>query len=118
MAETSVKIIAHAAGLDKVVPGEIVTCSVDLNDPRLWGSAPGKAILEKLGVGVWDPDKVVLISDHYVPAVDAESAQILDVTRKFATEQGLPHFYDMQGICHVVLAERGHLKPGMFVVGR
>ena len=74
-------------------------------------------ILDRLGVGVWDPEKVVLISDHYVPAVDAESARILDVTRKFAAEQNLPHFYDMQGICHVVLPERGHLKPGMFVVG-
>ena len=100
------------------MPGEIVTCSVDLamiHDSG--GPRRVRPILEKLGVGVWDPDKVVLISDHYVPAVDAESAQILDVTRKFATEQGLPHFYDMQGICHVVLAERGHLKPGMFVVG-
>ncbi|MEC7943310.1 MAG: 3-isopropylmalate dehydratase large subunit [Pseudomonadota bacterium] len=119
MAETSAqKIIAHAAGLDKVVPGEIVTCSVDLamiHDSG--GPRRVRPILEKLGVGVWDPDKVVLISDHYVPAVDAESAQILDLTRKFATEQGLSHFYDMQGICHVVLAERGHLKPGMFVVG-
>ena len=46
-------------------------------------------ILEKLGVGVWDPDKVILVSDHYVPAVDAESARILDITRKFAAAQKL-----------------------------
>ena len=52
-----------------------------------------------------------------MPAVDAESARILDMTRKFASDQNLPNFYDMQGICHVVLPERGHLKPGMFVVG-
>jgi len=74
-------------------------------------------ILERLGVGVWDPQKVVLVSDHYVPAVDAETAEILDLTRKFAAEQKIANFYDMQGICHVVLPERGHLKPGMFVVG-
>ncbi|MEE2996273.1 MAG: 3-isopropylmalate dehydratase large subunit [Pseudomonadota bacterium] len=119
MAETlTQKIIAHAAGRDAVAPGEIVTCSVDLamiHDSG--GPRRVQPILEKLGVGVWDPDKVVLISDHYVPAVDAESARILDVTRKFAAEQNLPNFYDMQGICHVVLPERGHLKPGMFVVG-
>ena len=112
------KIIAHAAGRDTVSPGEIVTCAVDLamiHDSG--GPRRVQPILEKLGVDVWDPEKVVLISDHYVPAVDAESARILDVTRKFAVEQDLPHFYDMQGICHVVLPERGHLKPGMFVVG-
>lgn len=112
------KIIAHAAGRDTVSPGEIVTCKVDLamiHDSG--GPRRVQPILDKLGIGVWNPEKVVLISDHYVPAVDAESARILDMTRKFASDQNLPNFYDMQGICHVVLPERGHLKPGMFVVG-
>jgi 3-isopropylmalate/(R)-2-methylmalate dehydratase large subunit len=76
-----------------------------------------KPILERLGAKVWDPDKVVVISDHYVPATDAESAAILDLTRKWVAENGVARFYDMQGICHVVLPERGHLRPGMFVVG-
>ena len=112
------KIIARAAGRDAVAPGEIVTCAVDLAMIHDSGG-PRRIvpILERLGCGVWDPDKVVLISDHYVPAVDAESARILDLTRRFAARHGLRHFYDMQGICHVVLPERGHLRPGMFVVG-
>ena len=112
------KIIARAAGRDAVTPGEIVTCAVDLAMIHDSGG-PRRIvpILERLEVGVWDPDKVVLVSDHYVPAVDAESARILDLTRRFAAGHGLRHFYDMQGICHVVLPERGHLKPGMFVVG-
>ena len=58
-----------------------------------------------------------MITDHYVPSVDAESAEILDLTRKWVAENGVEKFYDMQGICHVVLPERGHLRPGMFVVG-
>jgi 3-isopropylmalate/(R)-2-methylmalate dehydratase large subunit len=74
-------------------------------------------MLAELGVGVWDPAKVVLISDHYVPAVDAESAAILDLTRKWAAANDIDNFHDMQGICHVVLPERGHLRPGMFVAG-
>jgi 3-isopropylmalate/(R)-2-methylmalate dehydratase large subunit len=74
-------------------------------------------ILEKLNAKVWDPDKVVIISDHYVPAIDAESAAILDLTRKWVAANGIANFYDMQGICHVVLPERSHLKPGMFVAG-
>ncbi|MEC7489407.1 MAG: 3-isopropylmalate dehydratase large subunit [Pseudomonadota bacterium] len=119
MAQTlAQKIIANAAGREAVSHGEIVICDVDLamiHDSG--GPRRVQPILERLGVGVWDPMKVVLISDHYVPAVDAESARILDITRKFAAAQNLPNFYDMQGICHIVLPERGHLKPGMFAVG-
>ena len=112
------KIIAKAAGRDHVEHGEIVICQVDLamihdsSGPRR--VAP---ILERLNATLWDPEKVVLLSDHFVPPVDAMSAGILDLTRKWAAEQGVRNFYDMQGICHVVLPERGHLKPGLFVVG-
>lgn len=112
------KIIARAAGREKVSQGEIVTCAVDLammHDSG--GPRRVKPVLERLGVGVWDPSRVVVISDHYVPAVDAESAAILDLTRKWVAANGIANFHDMQGICHVVLPERGHLRPGMFVVG-
>lgn len=112
------KIIARAAGLPKVVPGQIVTAKVDLamahdsSGPRRW-----RPRLEELGVGLWDPDKVVIVSDHYVPAVDSESAAILQATRAFVRDYGVRHFYDMKGICHVVLPENGHLLPGMFAAG-
>ena len=112
------KIIARAAGKEKARPGDIVTCQVDLammHDSG--GPRRVKPILEHLGADVWDPTKVVVVSDHYVPAVDAESANILQLTRNWVKHAGVENFYDMQGICHVVLPERGHLKPGMFVVG-
>lgn len=112
------KIIAKAADRASVAPGEIVTCRVDLamiHDSG--GPRRVKPILERLGVGVWDPDKVVLITDHYVPATDDESRSIQDVTKAFAAAQKIAKFYDAQGICHVVLPEKGHLKPGMFAVG-
>ncbi len=112
------KIIARASGRTRVSPGEIVTCNVDLammHDSG--GPRRVKPILDRLGVGVWDPEKVVLITDHYVPATDQESRQIQDVTRAFAAAQKIVRFHDQEGICHVVLPERGHLKPGMFVVG-
>lgn len=112
------KIIARASGQDSVRPGEIVTCQVDLallldsgGPRRIWPR------LKELGVGVWDPDKIVLMTDHFVPAVDAESAAILKLTREFATEFGIRNFFDMEGIGHVVLAEQGLLQPGMFACG-
>lgn len=112
------KIIARAAGREVVWPGEIVTCRVDLammHDSG--GPRRVKPMLERLGVGVWDPSRVVVVTDHYVPAVDGESAAILDLTRKWVKSAGVERFYDMQGICHVVLPERGHLRPGLFAVG-
>ena len=119
MAATLVeKIIARAAGKTRVTPGEIVTCKVDLamildsGGPRkIWPR------LKELDVGVWDPEKIVVVSDHFVPAVDAETAAILKIARDFVREYKIKHFYDMKGICHIVLTENGHLEPGMFVCG-
>jgi len=112
------KILARAAGKEGVVPGEIVTCRVDLallldsgGPRRIWPR------LKDLGVGVWDPERIVLCTDHFTPAVDAESAAILRLTRDFAREFGIRRFFDMRGIGHVLLAEQGLLQPGMFAVG-
>lgn len=112
------KIVARAAGVDFVAPGEIVTCRLDLamiHDSG--GPRRVKPILDRLGVGVWDKDRVVVVSDHYVPAVDADSAAILKLTRDWVKDQAIRRFYDQQGICHVVLPERGNLTPGLFVIG-
>lgn len=111
------KIIARAAGRDHVTPGEVVTASVDLamiHDSG--GPRRVEPILRRLGAPLFDRDKVVLISDHFVPGNDETSQQILQVTRRWARERNVS-FYDGEGICHVVLPERGHLAPGMFVVG-
>jgi 3-isopropylmalate/(R)-2-methylmalate dehydratase large subunit len=76
-----------------------------------------KPMLERLGAKVWDPSKVVVITDHYVPTYDDESRKIIRIARDWVREAGIDNFYDEQGICHVVLPERGHLRPGMFAVG-
>src|SRR5688572_14130006 len=112
------KLVARAAGRSSVTPGEIVTCRVDLammHDSG--GPRRVKPMLERLGAKVWDPSKVVLITDHYLPAYDEESRRIIHIARHWAANAGVTNFHDMQGICHVVLPERGHLRPGMFVVG-
>lgn len=112
------KIIARAAGRHSVSPGEIVMVKVDLammHDSG--GPRRVKPLLERLNTRVWDPDRVVVITDHYVPAYDTETQQIQTLTHKWVKEQGINAFYDQQGICHVVLPERGHLHPGMLVVG-
>jgi 3-isopropylmalate/(R)-2-methylmalate dehydratase large subunit len=112
------KLVARAAGQDVVRPGEVIIAKVDLAMMHDSGGPRRVApMLERLQAKLWNPDKVVVISDHYVPAVDTESAGILDLTRKWVKAAGVNKFHDMQGICHVVLPERGHLRPGLFVVG-
>lgn len=114
----SQKIIARAAGRESVAPGEIVTCRVDLammHDSG--GPRRVKPLLEKLGAKVWDPDKIVVITDHYLPANDDESRRIIHIAREWVKEAGVKRFHDGVGICHVVLPQMGYLHPGMFVVG-
>ncbi|MFZ4069019.1 MAG: aconitase/3-isopropylmalate dehydratase large subunit family protein [Caulobacterales bacterium] len=112
------KIIARAAHVSAVRPGDIVTCNIDLamahdsSGPRRW--APQ---LEALGAEIWDASKVVIVSDHYVPAVDAESAAILKLTRDFVRDRKIGRFFDMKGISHTLMPENGLLKPGMFCAG-
>jgi 3-isopropylmalate/(R)-2-methylmalate dehydratase large subunit len=112
------KLIARAAGRTHVAVGEVVTCNVDL---AMFHDSSGprrlKPMLEELGAEIWDKNKVVLVLDHYVPAQDADAQKIIQITRDTAKQWQLPHVIDSEGICHVVLPERGHLKPGMFCVG-
>ena len=112
------KLIARAAGRRQVAVGEVVTCNVDL---AMFHDSSGprrlKPMLDELGASIWDTNKVVLVLDHYVPAQDADAQKIVQFTRDTARQWKLPHVIDSEGICHVVLPERGHLRPGMFGVG-
>jgi 3-isopropylmalate/(R)-2-methylmalate dehydratase large subunit len=112
------KLIARAAGRGEVSPGEIVSCRVDL---AMFHDSSGprrlKPMLEELGAKIWDKSRVVLVMDHYVPELDEDSRLIVRIARDWAAEQQLPHVYDSIGICHVVLPQKGHIRPGMFCVG-
>lgn len=112
------KLIARAAGRASVTSGEIVDCRVDL---ALFHDSSGprrlKPMLEELGAPIWDKSRVVLVLDHYVPERDDASRKIVRLARDWAREQHLPHVYDGQGICHVVVAQQGHIRPGLFCVG-
>ncbi len=112
------KLIARAAGLPSVTTGEIVTCKVDM---AMFHDSSGprrlKPMLEELGAQIWDKSRVVLVMDHYVPERDDAARKIVRIARDWAREQDLPHVYDSQGICHVVVPQHGHIRPGMFCVG-
>lgn len=112
------KLIAAACGRASVEQGEIVTCAVDL---AMFHDSSGprrlQPMLEELGASLWDPKKIVLVIDHYVPESDDESRRIVRIARDWAAGQQLPNVYDSVGICHVVVPQHGHIRPGMFCVG-
>ena len=112
------KLIARASGRDGVAVGDIVTCAVDL---AMFHDSSGprrlQPMLEELGAEIWDRSRVVLVMDHYVPERDDDSRRIVRIAREWARDQQLPHVYDSQGICHVVVPQHGHIRPGMMCVG-
>ena len=112
------KIIARAAHRDRVQPDEILWVDVDLammhdssGPRRIWPA------LERLEMGVWDPDRVVLVCDHYVPANTVAAAEILQTTRRFANAFGITRFHEADGIAHTLMVEKGYAQPGMMYLG-
>jgi 3-isopropylmalate/(R)-2-methylmalate dehydratase large subunit len=113
------KILARASGRERVSPDEVVVADVDLAMSHENADLVRKSFRE-IGVErVWDPERIVIILDHRVPAESEKTAATHKAIREFVREQGIRHFYDVGrgGICHQVLAENGHVKPGMVVVG-
>ena len=113
------KILARASGRERVRPEEIVVAAVDLALSHENADLVRKSFLE-IGVArVWDPERIVIILDHRVPAESERTAATHKAIREFVHAQGIQHFYDVGrgGICHQVLAENGHVLPGMVVVG-
>lgn len=67
---------------------------------------------------VWDPDRIVILFDHQVPADSLNAARNHIMLRQFAKEQGIKNFYDIyEGVCHQVMPEKGHVLPGNLIVG-
>jgi 3-isopropylmalate/(R)-2-methylmalate dehydratase large subunit len=106
------KILARASGAASVAPGDVAVVDVDL------------AVMIDLSFsrGSWrevlrvhDPDKVVVVFDHDVPASNRESAAMHMRGREFVRRFGIKRFHDVgpdQGISHVVVAENAYCLPG------
>lgn len=112
------KIISHNIGAASVKPGDIVTVHVDrvmLDDIMM------PFIVKKFNEmgfpNVWDPDKVVLIYDHLVPASQQDDVRHYKVGDAFAEKHGLKNVHRSDGICHQLMTEAGYVKPGDVVFG-
>ncbi len=110
------------AHTDEVVEqdGQIVQCRVSLvlaND--ITGPLAIKSFKGMGAEKVFDKDKIALVMDHFTPQKDIDSANQVMVTRKFAEEQNITHYYEGGdcGVEHTLLPEQGLVGPGDVVIG-
>ena len=113
------KILERASGHAGPRPGEIVVGKVDLAMGHEQGAQAIAPFLQMGAPRVWDPDRVVIAIDHWVPASTEGAAKLHQMLRHFSAQYHLPHFYDVgnHGICHQILAENGWVVPGDLAVG-
>ena len=113
------KIMAKASGNREAKAGEIVMANIDVAMTHDLTGPLSVESFRKIGLkNVWDPDKIVVLFDHQVPADSLDAAANHIMLREFVEDQGINNFYDVrEGVCHQVLPEKGHIVPGEVVVG-
>src|SRR5918993_3612500 len=121
------KILARAAGKSHVSPGDVVFAKIDkvmLHDV----SGPGVIKVfdewEKKGKKlerIWDPDRVWITEDHFVPAADRISADnviaLSNWSKKFGIKKHFKYGLGQYGICHTLSHEEALVLPGEVYVG-
>jgi 3-isopropylmalate/(R)-2-methylmalate dehydratase large subunit len=137
------KLLAAHAGKSSVTPGENIWCDVDvLMTHDVCGPGSIGVFEQHFGkdAKVWDPDRIVIMPDHYIFTADTKAHRNIDILRDFAKRQGIRFFYDPDfiprglgeevppayddprstsyaGVCHAALPEKGHTRPGELLLG-
>ena len=114
------KILAAHAGLEEVEPGQLIECNLDLVLSNDVTTPIAIREFNKIGVEkVFDPTKIALVPDHYVPNKDIKSADQAKLVREFAYEQNITHYYEVgcMGVEHALLPEQGVVGAGDLVIG-
>lgn len=134
------KILAKHSGAGQVQPGENIWINVDvLMTHDVCGPGTIGIFHKEFGENarVFDPNKVVIIPDHYIFTADQKAHRNIDVLRDFVRQQGIAHYYDpdfikgegypspyldpkktdYKGVCHIALPEEGHTRPGEVLLG-
>ena len=114
------KILAAHAGLPQVTPGQLIQADLNIVLGNDITTPVAVNEFQKAGFeGVYDPDKVVIVLDHFVPNKDIKAAQQSKTCREFACAHCVSHFYDVgkMGIEHALLPEQGVVTAGDCIIG-
>ncbi|HSV99093.1 MAG TPA: 3-isopropylmalate dehydratase large subunit [Sedimentisphaerales bacterium] len=114
------KILARAAGQKTVVPGQLVDARIDMVMCHDVTTPPAISMLVEKGLDrVFDPNKIVVTPDHFQPPKDIKSAELHKRLDEWARRHKIKHYYKLgrAGVCHAILPEQGHIRPGEVIVG-
>lgn len=114
------KILAKHCGKKEVKPGELINADVDIILCHDVTTPPAISMLKERGIDkVFDKKKIVVTPDHFVPNKDIQSAELAKRLRDWVKEHDIPNYYELgcHGVCHAILPEQGHVKPGAVIIG-
>ncbi len=114
------KIFARASGHATVAPGQLVDANIDLVMCHDVTTPPAISMLAARGIDrVFDTDRLVVTPDHFQPSKDIKSAELHKRLDKWAKKHKIKHYYRLgkAGVCHALLPEQGHIRPGELIVG-
>lgn len=114
------KILAAHTSEEVVTPGEMIDASIDVVMGHDLSTPLAIHEMEKIGAKtVFDPEKIILVPDHFTPNKDVKAAESCKCMREFAERQGIPHYYEIgeTGIAHALLPEQGLVVPGDVIIG-
>jgi 3-isopropylmalate/(R)-2-methylmalate dehydratase large subunit len=116
----SEKILARHAGLEKVSVGQIVNAKVDWVLANELSGVLAIQELRKAGIEeLFDPDRIILVPDHFTPNKDIKAAELAAVFREFARTHNVTNYFEIgrMGIEHVLIPEEGLIAPGELIIG-
>ena len=114
------KILAKAAGLKNVKPGQLIDADIDVVMCHDVTTPPAISMLVEKGIDkVFDREKIVVTPDHFQPAKDIKSAELHKRLDEWAKRHKIKYYYKIgkAGVCHALLPEQGHIRPGEVIVG-
>jgi len=114
------KILARSAGREIVVPGDLIDAKIDIVMCHDVTTPPAISMLQDKGIDkVFDREKIVVTPDHFQPAKDIKSAELHKRLDAWAKRHKIKYYYPLgrAGVCHALLPEQGHIRPGEVIVG-
>ena len=114
------KIMARASGEKMVSPGQLINANIDVVMCHDVTTPPAISMLVRQGIDkVFDREKIIVTPDHFQPAKDIKSAELHKRLDDWALRHQIRHYYKIgkAGVCHALLPEQGHIRPGEVIVG-
>ncbi|MHC5155960.1 MAG: aconitase family protein, partial [Planctomycetota bacterium] len=114
------KIFARGAGKESVKAGDIINAKIDGVMCHDVTTPSGVTKLKEVGLDtVFDTEKIYVTPDHFQPAKDIKSAELHKRLVAWVKEKNIKYFYPLgkAGVCHALLPEQGHVRPGEIIVG-